>query len=182
MTEIQVQSKLMTLSEVAVYLRVTEKTIHRLLDKKGIPATRVGKLWRFDIKAIDKWLNDSSISGKARILVIDNNRSVRMLFEEIADKLDNEIVIAESCKAGLKLVEGQRFNLFFLDMAMLETEGIEAFVRIKNICPDMQVVMMSGTVDGKLMSTVLPYGFFGVLNKPLREADILQVINSAVRG
>ena len=35
-------AELMTLEEVARYLRVTEKTISRMLEKRGIPATRVG--------------------------------------------------------------------------------------------------------------------------------------------
>ena len=35
-------AELMTLEEVARYLRVTEKTIYRMLEKRGIPATRVG--------------------------------------------------------------------------------------------------------------------------------------------
>jgi excisionase family DNA binding protein len=182
MTEIQVKSKLMTLNEVAVYLRVTEKTIHRLLNRKAIPATRVGRLWRFDIKAIDNWLKESSISRNVRILIIDNDSSVQMLFREIADRSGNEAVIAESCKAGLKLVEEQRFNLVFLDIDMLAADVVETFISIKDICPDMRVVIMGGTLDGKLMSSVLPYGSFSVLNKPLRDSDILQIINSVVRG
>ncbi|MDD4873851.1 MAG: helix-turn-helix domain-containing protein [Dehalococcoidales bacterium] len=48
MIDKDVKSKLMTLKEVADYLRVTERTIHKLLDKKAIPAVKVGSLWRFD--------------------------------------------------------------------------------------------------------------------------------------
>jgi DNA-binding NtrC family response regulator len=104
------------------------------------------------------------------------------LFREIADRSGNEAVIAESCKAGLKLVEEQRFNLVFLDIDMLAADVVETFISIKDICPDMRVVIMGGTLDGKLMSSVLPYGSFSVLNKPLRDSDILQIINSVVRG
>jgi len=51
---------LMTLEEVANYLRVNEKTIYRMLDKRGIPALKVGHQWRFD-KA-------STIAGCGRVL------------------------------------------------------------------------------------------------------------------
>jgi DNA-binding NtrC family response regulator len=104
-----------------------------------------------------------------------------MLFKKIVYRLGNEAVVVESCKAGLKLVKERRFNLVFLDMYMLEAEGVETFVNIRDICPHMRVVIMGGTLDGKLMSAVLPYGSFAVLNKPLRESDIVQIINSIVR-
>jgi excisionase family DNA binding protein len=181
MPEVHVKSKLMTLSEVAGYLRVTEKTIHRLLSRKAIPATRVGRLWRFDIEAIDKWLRESSISDKARILIIDNDRSVLTLLGETVDRLGREASVAESGKAGLKLLEEHRFSLVFLNMDMPEMDSVETFGCIRDACPDIPVVVMVGDSDSKLMSTALSYGPFGVLNKPFRESDIVQIINSLVR-
>ena len=50
----------LTLKEVALYLRVTEKTVHRLLDRNAIPATKLGKLWRFRKDDIDEWLQGNS--------------------------------------------------------------------------------------------------------------------------
>ncbi len=61
MTDRENKTRIMTLKEVANYLRVTEKTIHRLLDRKDIPAARVGKLWRFNIEEIDNWLKERSV-------------------------------------------------------------------------------------------------------------------------
>jgi excisionase family DNA binding protein len=49
-------AKLMTVDEVADYLRVTKKTIYRLLKQGKISATKVGNQWRFDKGAIDGWL------------------------------------------------------------------------------------------------------------------------------
>jgi excisionase family DNA binding protein len=45
----------MTVSEVAEYLRVHRTTIYRLLWKKKIPAFRVGSDWRFNRESIDEW-------------------------------------------------------------------------------------------------------------------------------
>jgi excisionase family DNA binding protein len=52
--------KFMDVKEVAEYLRVSPKTVYRMIDKNRIPAIRVGKLWRFDAEAIDKWLQRKS--------------------------------------------------------------------------------------------------------------------------
>lgn len=51
--------ELMDVEEVAKYLRVTTKTIYRLLKADAIPAMKVGHLWRFDREVIDQWLRDS---------------------------------------------------------------------------------------------------------------------------
>jgi excisionase family DNA binding protein len=49
---------IMTLTEVAKYLRTHPTTIYRLLKKKQIPALRLGKEWRFSRERIDNWVKD----------------------------------------------------------------------------------------------------------------------------
>jgi excisionase family DNA binding protein len=46
----------MTLEEVAAYLRVHESTVYRLLKKQSIPAFKLGSDWRFNQESIDKWI------------------------------------------------------------------------------------------------------------------------------
>jgi excisionase family DNA binding protein len=48
-------SPVMTVRELADYLRVHPSTIYRLLKEKRIPAFRVGSDWRFNREAIDRW-------------------------------------------------------------------------------------------------------------------------------
>ena len=57
-------TELMTLKEVADYLRVTEKTVYRLLGRGVIPATKVGHQWRFAKASIVEWLQRKSVGGK----------------------------------------------------------------------------------------------------------------------
>jgi len=59
-------AELMTLEEVAEYLRVTKKTVYRLLEKRGIPSIRVGHQWRFDKSVIGNWLR-SLKNGESRL-------------------------------------------------------------------------------------------------------------------
>ncbi len=46
---------LLTLENVAEYLRVHPSTIYRLLRKKQLPAFKVGRDWRFNRESIDRW-------------------------------------------------------------------------------------------------------------------------------
>jgi excisionase family DNA binding protein len=50
--------KIMTLEEVAEYLRVKPQTIYTWAQEKRIPAAKLGKEWRFKKLMIDKWFNE----------------------------------------------------------------------------------------------------------------------------
>ena len=47
--------KIMTLEEVAEYLRVKPQTIYTWAQEKKIPAAKLGKEWRFKKSMVDKW-------------------------------------------------------------------------------------------------------------------------------
>jgi excisionase family DNA binding protein len=52
---------IMTIGEVADYLKVTERTIYRLAGAKQIPAFKVGGSWRFSKAEIDQWIKKQSM-------------------------------------------------------------------------------------------------------------------------
>ena len=54
------ESRILTIKEVAEYLKVTERTIYRLAAAKKIPAFKVGGTWRFRTADIDGWIADQS--------------------------------------------------------------------------------------------------------------------------
>lgn len=50
-------AKVLTLQEVAKYLRVHPSTVYRLAKKGQIPAFKLGSDWRFNLESIDEWLS-----------------------------------------------------------------------------------------------------------------------------
>jgi excisionase family DNA binding protein len=48
--------EIFTLREVARYLKVTERTIYRLVAERRIPAFKVGGSWRFRQRDLDEWM------------------------------------------------------------------------------------------------------------------------------
>jgi excisionase family DNA binding protein len=55
--------KVLTLEEVANYLRVHPSTIYRLLKKRQLPAFKVGSDWRFNLDSIDRWRSSAERAG-----------------------------------------------------------------------------------------------------------------------
>lgn len=45
-----------SLEEVAEHLGVSKDTVHRWLRKRGLPAHKVGRLWKFQVSEVDEWV------------------------------------------------------------------------------------------------------------------------------
>jgi excisionase family DNA binding protein len=55
--------EILTIKQVASYLRVTERTIYRVAAAKQIPAFKVGGAWRFSRADIEAWIKSQSRPG-----------------------------------------------------------------------------------------------------------------------
>jgi excisionase family DNA binding protein len=51
-------NEILTIEEVATYLRLKPQTIYKWAQEKRIPAVKLGKEWRFRRSVIDRWLDD----------------------------------------------------------------------------------------------------------------------------
>ena len=53
----------MTLKEVAVFLKLTDKTAYRLAAERKLPGFKVGGSWRFKMTDIDRWIEEQKENG-----------------------------------------------------------------------------------------------------------------------
>jgi excisionase family DNA binding protein len=53
------QPPVMTIAEVAAYLRIPRGSVYKLAQRGGIPCQKVGRHWRFRREAIEQWLGDT---------------------------------------------------------------------------------------------------------------------------
>lgn len=54
---------ILTVREVAEYLRMSEAKVYRLANERHLPAVRIGKSWRFRKDLLDRWLSQCTESG-----------------------------------------------------------------------------------------------------------------------
>ena len=58
--------EIMTTKELAKYLRLHEITICKYAAESKIPAVRVGRVWRFEKEAINKWISEGQSKGVSK--------------------------------------------------------------------------------------------------------------------
>lgn len=54
----------LTIEELAVYLKISKSTLYKLVREGKIPSQKVGRHWRFHKKAIDQWLCNREFGDK----------------------------------------------------------------------------------------------------------------------
>jgi len=106
------------IKQLSEFLMVSEKTIYRMLEKKRLPASRIGAQWRFRKRDIDTWLDD-----QVRNVDVEGNRSV------LDDLEQSEIDIAallELVNIWLNLAPGSRDDvlLWMVTNASID-EGVD---------------------------------------------------------
>jgi excisionase family DNA binding protein len=51
----------LSINEISLYLGVSSDTIYKWIEKKGLPAHKIGRLWKFKKEEVDEWVR----SGQA---------------------------------------------------------------------------------------------------------------------
>lgn len=174
-------AELMTVEELAEYLKVTKKTIYRMINKHNIPAAKIGRQWRFDRKVIDSWLKRSIPQTGAEILVIDDEEIIRLLFAETLSELGHNVTTVGNPVDGLEIISHREFDLLFLDLKMPGMDGAQLFQSIRRIQPRLPVTIITGFPESDIMERALNQGPFGVMNKPFDESDIIAAAENFLR-
>ena len=115
----------------------------------------------------------------AKILVIDDEKSIRNSMKDILSFEGHEVSIAENGLEGLVALKTNKPEVVFCDIKMPKMEGIEVLERIKEIAPETSVVMISGhgTIDTAIEA--IKKGAYDFIEKPLDLNRILITIKNA---
>jgi DNA-binding NtrC family response regulator len=119
------------------------------------------------------------MSEKRKILVVDDEPQVGMIFTKVLGAAGYEVVHAVTGEDGVKRLNVQP-DVIFLDIKLPGIDGVETLRRIRKTRPDLPVVMMTAyqTVDSAVESMRL--GACDYLIKPLDNTRIKEVVKHAL--
>ena len=80
----------------------------------------------------------------SKILVIDDEKSIRSALKEILEYEKFDVVLAENGPEGLEKFNATEFDIVLCDIKMPEMDGIEVLEKIFETGKDVQVIMISG--------------------------------------
>jgi len=116
----------------------------------------------------------------ARILIIDDERSVRSSLRETLEFEDYEVDEAVDGVEGWEKIQQGNFDLIFCDIKMPRMDGMELLAQVQKNMPELPVLMISGhgTIENAIEATRL--GAFDFISKPPDLNRLLITVRNAL--
>jgi two-component system response regulator HydG len=117
-----------------------------------------------------------------RVLVVDDEASVRMTLAANLELEGYEVVEADSGQRAVELVRERPFEVVLTDMRMPGMNGLETFRAIRDLHPGLPVVLMTGFALEGLLEEGINEGAYAVLRKPFSMDLAAKVIARAAES
>ncbi|MFN7917245.1 MAG: response regulator [Vicinamibacterales bacterium] len=195
----------LTTEEVLEYLQVNLRTVYRLIKAGKIPAVRVGRQWRFRKSDIDAWLDSqhtrpmsrtvtpapvmdtpvqadrpAGIQGRPRILVVDDEASVRELLVKTLSLVEYDVDAATDGRAALDQLRQHQYDLLITDLRMPGIDGLTVIREAKRQKANLPVIIITGYSTESAAIEAVNLGVSGYLTKPFRVPQVLSTAAKAL--
>jgi PTS system nitrogen regulatory IIA component len=129
---------ILTIEEVARYLRVSERTVYDWAQKGEIPSGKIGTVWRFKKSEIERWVNERLSSNRSAsvfsVVQIQNILSPdRILFLNHSKKRDALVALAENLAGAPQIKSRQELVAEILRREELMSTAIGRGIAIPHV-------------------------------------------------
>ena len=120
--------------------------------------------------------------GRARILVIDDERAVRELISDALKIEGHDVHTAENGREGLDLIGASRFDLVFCDLRMPEMDGQQLYEEIRRDYPQVlkRIVFVTAQAASADYGPFLRTTGIPVIEKPFTLSQLRQMVGKIV--
>ena len=122
-----------------------------------------------------------AVSGE-KILIVDDEQSVRMVMEQSLCHLGYEVSVANGASEALSFfgADGSGYSLVILDMIMPEVPGDQLFYQLKEIKNDVSVLIASGFSNEQKVNDMISSGAKGIIRKPFSIEELASRVRSCL--
>jgi PAS domain S-box-containing protein len=146
--------------------------------KLFLPALSMGKEDRPPRNAAGEW------QGHGALLLVDDEASARAVARGLAERLGFQVLEAADGQEAVAVFELRHAEItaVLMDLTMPHMDGRQAFLRMREVDPQVVVVLTSGYSEQDVLADFLGKGLGGFLPKPYQSSQFLAVLRKAVEG
>jgi len=170
-------TEILTIRDVAAYLKLPVSTVYRLAERRDLPGHKVGRQWRFHKSVLDDWFRQHAARTRSTLLVVDDDEAVRELMLTALQTKQRHVLAASNGEEALEVVRKTDVDLVLLDLAMPGLNGVDTFRELHALKPTLPVVIVTGYPDSDLMARALEIGPFTMISKPVEFNQLQKTVD-----
>jgi|GEM_PF-508833 len=154
-----------------------------VISRQGVPDSGIEYIPKpFTPEALA--LTVQRVLGKPRaagkVLVVDDEESIRKLFAEILSGGGYEVDVAADGGQAQKILEAGSYDLVITDLVMPNREGIETIRAIRQSYPGVKIIAVSGAFVGSFLKTAAMLGADATLMKPVSPDQLIEAVRKTL--
>jgi len=115
----------------------------------------------------------------ARVLVVDDERSIRITLREFLVGAGHEVFVAEDATEAVDILGAEGIDVVLTDIILPRITGIGLLNSIRDAAAEVQVIMMTGEPTMETATAALRAGAFDYLSKPIPKDAVLKAVANA---
>ncbi len=157
--------------------RGTTFTIYLPASKESIAVKKIGETFEEDKKP-----SELVLQKNLTILIVDDEEKVLDVIEKMLKIMGFKVFVANTGKLAIEIYQGNRstIDIVILDMIMPDMDGGETYQRLKNLDPDVRVMLSSGYSLQGQAHEIFKSGGVGFIQKPFNSKELLQEIGAVL--
>lgn len=120
------------------------------------------------------------MTTQARVLVIDDDATVRRAYQRSLQTVRCDVDTAASGEDGLRILAGRPFDVVLLDLRMPGMDGMAVLQAAKQTSPASEIIVITGYPTVETAKQAVRLGAYDYLAKPVGPAEVIKATNGAL--
>ena len=123
---------------------------------------------------------DEEDMSEARVLVVDDEKSMRDLLAITLQKAGYDVTLAEGGAAAIEAIRRDPFDAIITDLRMPKVDGLQVLRAAKEQSPDTAVIMVTAMASTETAVEAMKLGAYDYITKPFKLDEVNLIIKNAL--
>ena len=114
------------------------------------------------------------------ILVVEDEVAVAEAIAEALAQSNYDAQVARTASDALAIAETERPDLILLDISLPDSSGVSTLDRLRQLRPDVPIIMLTANADEQLARETLRRGAFDYVTKPVNLDHLIRIVEFAL--
>ncbi len=116
-----------------------------------------------------------------KLLYVEDDEDSKITTMLLLEEFFENIIIAQNGQDGLKKFEDNKIDLILTDISMPKLNGLEMMKRIREVCKDTPIVVLSAHNESNYLDSSIKMGAEGYIFKPIDMNQFIEVISNVIQ-